>query len=85
MIIERQGVECLIESNVEGCDETSGGKVTILLDHLASLFQFRLQDYFNIEPTHVKSTSLTGLYEKEETLRELQLSSKDLKAIKVEF
>ncbi|KAI6171072.1 Aman-2 [Aphelenchoides bicaudatus] len=73
LILERQGVECLVEEGkLSGCDKETSGK-------------FQLADYFTFTSTSAKSTSLTGMYETEQQLTELKLSPMDLKSVKIEF
>ncbi|KAI6170764.1 Glycoside hydrolase and Glycosyl hydrolases 38 domain containing protein [Aphelenchoides bicaudatus] len=72
MILERQGVECLVNSKVNGCEETSKE-------------QIQLSDYFVFKAKSLKSTTLTGMYEETKHLTQIQMNPMDLKAIKVEF
>jgi len=71
LILERHGVECLVNGTVGGCSGLVG--------------QFQPQAYFDLKANSFKSTSLTGMYEDTQSINQLKIDPMDLKAIKVEF
>lgn len=70
---------------MEGCSESDGKVETTAMTIQQKYFQFQLHDYFTLGAKYAKSTSLTGMYEENGLLAELQMNPMDLKAIKVEF